>query len=331
MAGAGQCQSLSDTDADDECRGGLPFQPEFSIRPTESDEFFAKFGFAAGNGLNEASPFVIAPWAADLEDDVKNINGRNRDYLLTVWYKHTASFSAENHLGATFGIIDATDYLDDNAYSNDEYTQFMNGALVNGPHVFLPSYDAGAVAEWDVGAWSFRGVYMNVGENDDGNNYNFWGVQGGYTVETDLGEGTYRILIDGTSAAFLDPDGTSKEKLGALNLSFDQELGDVLGAFIRFGWQKDDAAADYDALYSGGLNILGTPWGREDDNIGLGYAYLNGGNLDVNNSHVGEAYYRAVIGEYFAVTADIQYMRDKNKEGDSPKGWIFGLRAAAEF
>jgi porin len=87
--------------------------------------FFIKFGFAAGNGLDEISPFVIAPWAADLEDDVKDINSRNRDYLLTAWYKHTFQINANNSLARTGGLIDGTDYLDKNAFANDECIQFI--------------------------------------------------------------------------------------------------------------------------------------------------------------------------------------------------------------
>ena len=87
LSGAYQYQGV---DGDDnKGRGAIPFQPEFSFRPTEQDEIFTGFGFGAGNGLNGVTDFNLAPWAADLEDDVKDINGRNRDYLLTVWYKHT--------------------------------------------------------------------------------------------------------------------------------------------------------------------------------------------------------------------------------------------------
>ena len=79
VSGAYQYQSVDDpSDVDNAGRGALPIQPEFSFRPTERDEVFDKFGFAAGNGLNEKSPFVLASWGADLEDDVKDINGRHR-------------------------------------------------------------------------------------------------------------------------------------------------------------------------------------------------------------------------------------------------------------
>ena len=74
IAGAYQYESVSGPSvADDFGRGALPIQAEVSIKPTETDEMFFKFGFAAGNGLNtEKHLFALAPWAADLEDDVKD-------------------------------------------------------------------------------------------------------------------------------------------------------------------------------------------------------------------------------------------------------------------
>ena len=42
LSGAMQCQSLSDEgtqDADDQCQGAVPLQPEFHLRLTEDDKF----------------------------------------------------------------------------------------------------------------------------------------------------------------------------------------------------------------------------------------------------------------------------------------------------
>lgn len=335
LAGAYQYQSVDadvgEVENDNAGRGALPFQPEFSLRPTEKDMIFAKFGFAAGNGLNEISPFVLAPWAADLEDDVKDINGSNRDYLLTAWYKYTFQFGEGHTLGLTGGLIDSTDYLDENAYSNDEYTQFMNEALANGANAFLPSYDIGGAIEWEVSKIGVKGVVMNSGENDDGNDYLFYGIQFGYTLNTSLGEGNYRILGVGASEDFLDPQGINKESRLAFSLSLDQEFGDIIGGWVRIGRQDDDAAVIFESLYSGGINISGKLWGREDDNIGIGYGYLSGGNLDIDNTQVAELYARFALNDYFAITPDIQYMRDKYTNGNNIDGFIYGLRVAVEF
>ncbi len=235
--------------------------------------------------------------------------------------------------GITGGIIDATDYLDENRYANDEYTQFMNEALVNGPHAFLPSYDIGGALEWEMGKLAIKGVIMGVGENDEGNAYNFYGIQAGYTLETPLGEGTYRVIVDTTSDDFSDPDDKNEESLKGVMISFDQSLGEILGAWIRFGWSDDKAIIDFKDLYSGGIDISGKLWGREQDNIGIGYAYLRGGNQDIDRTQAVEGYVRFALTEIFALTLDVQYMDDKYKEGagDDVDGWITGIRLTAEF
>ncbi len=332
LSGAYQYQLLDrDGGGTDEGGGAVPLQVEASLRPTDVDEFLVKLGFAADNGLNDETPFTISPWAADLEDDLEDINGRNRDSLLTAWYKRAFKLGPESELGLLGGLIDATDYFDDNAYSNDEYTQFMNAALVNGPNVLFPSYDIGVAVEVDLGRFGIRVVWMNIGENDNGNNFNFFGMQLGYTVSTALGEGTYRIYGAGATDEFLDLTGTSKEPRAALGLSFDQELGDIVGAFLRIVEQSDDAAINFQTLYSGGVNISGKLWRRPQDNIGMGYAYLEGGNTDIDHIHVFEVYVRFLLNDYIAVTADIQYMDETLNDGEGPRGWIPGMRLTAEF
>ena len=338
IAGEWQYQSISDAPGfDSEGRGAMVFQPEISFTPTDSDELFAKFGFGAGNGLMEEgeSPFIIAPWAADVQDDYKDISGRNRDYLLTAWYKHTFSFSEDHSLGLTGGIIDACDYMDENAFANDEFSQFMNGALVNGPNAFLPSYDIGGAIEWEISGFSLKGVAMALGTNGEEGEfeepYNFYGMQFGYNVDFGLGEGNYRLIVDTTSSGFSNVAGNKKERMTGALISCDQQLGEIIGLWIRFGVQDDEAAIDYKDIYTGGVNISGNLWGREQDNIGIGYGHLRGGNLDVDHTDVFEVYGRFALNDIFAIAGDVQYMKDSMNVGNSPDGWIFGLRATAEF
>ena len=332
LATAVQCQNLTDASGfSNTCESAVPFQPEMSFRPTDTDEVFFKFGFAAGNGLNQVTPFAIAPWVADLEDDVKNINGRDRDYLLTGWYKHNFNNGDGPNLAVSFGIIDATDYLDENVYGNDEYTQFMNSTLTNGRNVFLPSYDVGAALESVIGPWSLSGVVMDIGENDEGNNFSFYGLQAGYRLNTTLGVGNYRIIMAVTSEDFLNPAGTRLERRFSNLYSFDQAFGKLIGGWVRFGWQSEDPAIDYHTIFSGGIDIKGAAWQRHGDNIGIGYAYLHGGNLDLDKSIVTEAYYRWQLGTVLGLTADIQYQQDEYKVGQGPSGWNYGLRATAVF
>jgi len=126
--------------------------------------------------------------------------------------------------------------------------------------------------------------------------------------------------------------GDQENRMAAF-ISFDQELGDIFGAWIRFGWQDDDALINYDTLLSGGLNITGKWYGREDDNIGIGYAYLNGKN-DFDYPQVAEIYWRFVLNDYFAITADAQYMQDEydtDEDDIDIDGFILGIRGVVEF
>ena len=339
VAGIGQYQSINDAPEgyESEGRGLMVFEPEISFTPTDSDELFAKFGFGAGNGLNGEgrSPFLVPAWGGNVQDDYKDINGRNRDYLLTAWYKHTFTFSQGHSLGLTAGIIDATDYLDENAFSNDEFTQFMNAAMVNGPNAFLPSYDLGGAVEWEISGFSLKGVVMAMGSNGEEGDleepYTYYGMQVAYTLDTGLGQGNYRLIVDTTSRDFSNPAGTEKERMLCALISFDQELGEILGAWIRFGWQDDKAAIACKSVCSGGVNISGKIWGRDCDNLGIGYAHLVGGNLTDDHTDVAEIYARFALNDIFAVTGDVQYMKDSVKAGEDADGWIFGLRVTAEF
>ena len=83
LSGALQCQQLSATSTgEDACKLGIPFQPELTYRPSQHDILFLKLGFAAGNGLNDVSPFNLSTWGANLHDDVINVSGSGRSYLL---------------------------------------------------------------------------------------------------------------------------------------------------------------------------------------------------------------------------------------------------------
>ena len=337
-AGLYQYERLADAPGfESEGRAALTCEPEIAYAPTDRDELFAKFGIGAGDGLmgQGRSPFALAPYGGNVEDDYININGRSRDYLLTAWYKHTFTFGSGQKLGLTAGIIDATDYMDENAYANDEFTQFFNQALINGPNAILPSYDVGGAIEWQMDRLSVKGVAMAVGTNgEDGefeSPYNFYGIQLGYRVDSGPGEGNYRMMLNTTSRDFSNVNGEAKERQNTLLFSFDQQLGEILGGWLRFGWKNDDAATLYSDLYSGGLNISGALWGRQGDNMGIGYARIGGGNKNVNHTDVFEIYTRVAFMQFFAVTGDIQYMKDSVSEGESPEGWIFGLRLTMEF
>jgi porin len=331
LSGAIQCLNVSDdTIVDDTCKGALPFQPAFTYRTSQHDRIFLSFGFATGNGLNEVSPFNVSTWGADLEDDVININGSGRDHILELWYEHVVEFEPRNRLGMTFGILDASRYLDQNRYANDEYIQFMNPALSNAPNLFFPSYDLGVAIEWLIDTWSFTGVFMDVNQETTTDNYTFYGLQLGYLLNSSLGNGNYRVMFNGNNN-YVDPSQLGKQNNDTLIISIDQQLGKQVGIFTRLGWRLDEEAINYRAIYSGGIDIRGTAWGRLLDNIGIGIVYLEGGNSRIISTRIAEGYYRLVLNPYLAITADIQYMQDRLDNLPETEGFIYSIRATLNF
>jgi porin len=306
-----------------------------NYHPTDTDEFQITLSYAAGNGLNYLELFSLAPYADDLEDDLKDINGRNRDYLLEAWYKHIFSLSEDVSLGITGGIIDATGYIDDNNFANDEVAQFMNDIFVNNTLANLPSYDLGGVAELNISNFSIRGLVMNTKYETDEDifkNYNYYALQIGYAVDTSLGKGNYRVYGFTTNKKFQCWDGEDEDSLKGFGISADQEMGKIVGVFARAGWQNDKAVIDHDKMYSGGLNINGKLWGRENDEIGVGYAYLDGAcKGDIDHTRAVEAYVKFKLSVYNDITFDIQHIKEDIKQAEDRDGFIYGVRVNAYF
>ena len=316
---------------DSQGEGAVGLDLDIDYTPTPDDELYARLRFVTGNGLNDIWFGGLAPFSSDLEDDVKDINGSNRDYILEAWYKHRFAFGSGDHaLSLTGGIIDSAAFVDDNAYADDEMIHFMNDAFV--ARAYMPAWDTGAGAELDLGNWGVNAVWMHsrTGDAKD-NSFNYLAGQVHYHANPTLGEGTYRLWVQGTSNDFLNPAGDQLEGRTGTGISINQAVGETLGFFVRLAWQEDKAAVDYKAAYTGGLHLNGIMWGRTDDEAGLGYGYLQGGNQDIDRTGVFEAYVRFNLNRYTDITADIQYMKDDLQDASPRKAWIPGLRFVASF
>jgi hypothetical protein len=85
-------------------------------------------------------------------------------------------------------------------------------------------------------------------------------------------------------------------------------------------------------LYSGGINISGREWGREQDNIGIGCGRLDGPEQtdeSILYTQVAEGYARFGLNDYLLMTFDLQYMkRQVCKHGQrKPRGRLGRRRA----
>ncbi len=304
-------------------KGSVAADLGLNFHPTPRDEAQITLSFAAGNGLKNTfadKGFALMPNADDLEDDLKNINGRNRDYLLEAWYKHTFQLRGWE-VSPTVGIIDATAYIDDNEYANDELTQFMNDAFVNNPVAELPSYDLGAVAELSKNGFSLRGLVMNP------KGYHYYAFQAAIYGE----DGNYRLYYYRTDKAFETPSGKKDYKEG-VGFSADGPLTENLGVFLRLGTNTNTSTGDFKNFASGGVVYDGLRTLGKPSELGAGYAYLEGNEKisGIESARVGELYYKITLDEYTQLTFDLQYQKQKNTDG-TLGAWTYGVRLNASF
>lgn len=319
-------------------RGSAVIDFNISFKPYENGELFLRASFAKRDGLKAVSPFVLSPNADDLFSDLKNINGHSRDHLLELWYAHKFELQKEMSLRIQAGIIDSTAFIDDNAYANDEINQFMNAALVNNPIANRPTYDAGIALEFEWDKFHLRIIGMRS-KNDVEKKFNLAVLQTGYKLDTALGEGNYRLYVYTTDKKFPSWDGDAYKALKGFGVSFDQQLiKDTLGAFLRAGWQDDAVKTDYHKMFSFGLNLNGSVWGRKDDEIGVGYTYLKSPskNEELKHSQVFEGYVKFKLFSYKSLSSDItfdyQYICDKARKSENTKaGNIYGVRFNINF
>jgi porin len=363
LAMASQCEVVAGASGHDNCDGATSFMPQLSYTPTRQDQIQLTFNFAVGNSLNDETPFAISPWAATLRDGIIDINGSGRNYLMEAWYAHTFELAEGNSLQLTGGILDSADYLDSNAYADDPLTKFMNAAFVNSYRTLLPSYDLGTALVWNLKDWTFSAVAMHVEELDIAKvDYFFYGLQLAYHFNTRLGSGNCRLVYNSIVSNSLNQGGEGLNHITRWVISFDHELGSAVGGFIRISGLRDNALIIGSATgrYTAGLAIKGSLWRRQQDNIGIAFGYLYGPNLDATpdimggeqtdlaslaeisntpelarlingHSQVFETYYRFAVNDSLAISADLQYMSDTNSTGSRVDGWVFGVRAVADF
>lgn len=321
---AGDLEPVDDTD---QLTGVI--DGTLTYRPTNRDTFSSTASFAENNALNDEVPVSLAPFADDLEAALENVSNRDRDYLLTAWYRRDFDLGPRADFAFTGGLIDTTGYLDQNAYANDEVGQFQNDIFVNNTLLNLPSYDFGTAAEFSFGErWSATAVWFN-GETQRAagdRSFNYFGGQVGWHPTFEMGKGNYRAIAYTTDENFAAVGGGS-EQLTGFGLSLDQSLGKIVGAFARAGWQDDDAAVAHDAHVSGGMEIGGNLWGRPQDNAGVGLAYLSGADgSGIDETYAAEGYVKFGVTEWADVSLDGQYIEDNLNNAADAEALIGSVR-----
>jgi high affinity Mn2+ porin len=203
-----------------------------------------------------------------------------------------------SRLTITAGKMAITDMFDNNTYSHDPRTQFMNWALIDaGAYDYVADqkgYTGGFVAELNQKAWAMRYGYFFAPKDPNSRflDESFTG-EGGHNLELEeryniadrLGVlrilgfanvapmGSYRdTLADPALDLNIAATRTERLKYGYV-LNMEQAITDDLGLFSRFSWndgqEEISSYTDIDQSLSAGASLKGTKWDRPDDTVGL--------------------------------------------------------------
>ena len=196
------------------------------------------------------------------------------------------------------GKMAATDSFDENLYSHDPRTQFMNWSLMfNGAWDYpanVRGYTYGGSIELNRKTWAFRyGLFAEPFEANGAMidphilraNGHVWELEERYTIGEKAGKlrflaylnnarmGDYRAAI---AAMPTHPDITTVRDYSikyGFGLNWEQAITDDVGVFARAGWNDGKteswAFTEIDRTVSGGVLIKGTRWQRPNDTVGV--------------------------------------------------------------
>lgn len=208
-----------------------------------------------------------------------------------------------NRLVFSVGKFSGNDFFDDNPYSHDPRTQFMNWALWESAAWDYPAdivgFTGGAVVEWTRKNTTLRyGILMEPTEANGAHLDHHLGQAHGQILQCDYRyawgdrHGTIRSFAYWNQARMGSYAGTFgqsypadvtltrsyRSKVG-LGTSWDQELSANLGTFVRLSWNdgrtESFSFTEIDRSIAGGFRFKGGGWARPSDVAGLALA-VNG-------------------------------------------------------
>jgi len=353
-----QVSQLNGENADSPSGAGFAADLELTWKPalplTEDGQFYARVHAANGSGADRGgrdnNPVnVLLGNLNTIADDDSGEGLETGIKMLEAFY--TQGFW-DKKLQVSAGKTEQLRFLDQNAFANDQHAQFVGKPFVNSTVLDSENlYTMLAGAEFKpielvslsvVGASTSRpNVEGTPLEDTSKSKYDnvfstpFLGGQ--VTVSPKFGEleGNYRLYgwYAGYNHSKLDSDRNftgQKDKGWGIGVSADQQVTPMIGLFGRFAWNNDDVyVVGWEA--SGGVNLKGLIPGRDEDNLGLGFAALTPGDRYSENDpeyHL-ELYYRIAVTENLAFTPDVQYVW--NPGGDSDNDGVFAGMLRGEF
>lgn len=253
----------------------------------------------------------------------------------------------QDRLTLTAGKIDLTNYFDTNVYANNKKDDFLSVSFTNTAVLSNPANGPGVRARYVIVPDL---LYAEAGAINGDRNANtkttdkfFEDVYGigeiGLTPKIFGRQGNYRFwaFADGAAQEFNESGIHRRFTSFGTGLSFDQELADWLGAFVRVGYRdSDNLNYSTQAAWTAGFQLMKLIPGRSNDVIGFGYGEIRPikravATRPVHQEGRFEAYYRWHFADNLHFSPFIQYVEDRQGAARENDFWIFGARLHLNF
>lgn len=357
-------------------------------------ELYVNPEVAAGRPLSDLTGFAGFP-----NGELARTSGSSpKLYLARLFVRQSIGFgggrqvveSDQNQLGGlvdarrlviTAGMFPLVDVFDDNAYSHDPRTQFMNWSMVtHGSFDFAADargYSRGVAIEWFDLGWAVRiGRFMMPHESNGLSLNRALARSHGDQIELEreyelAGQpGKLRLLAwrnravmggfddalafaGGGGPPAVDTVRRDQSKSG-WGINVEQSLGELGGAFLRFGRNDDRTEAyaytEIGGSLSGGVLLAGRNWGREHDSAGIALArntlsaahqrylaagglgfFIGDGQLNYRPERIVELFYSAGVLPRVWLSVNAQRVFAPAYNADRGPATVVGLRLHTNF
>jgi carbohydrate-selective porin OprB len=256
-----------------------------------------------------------------------NIAGSDRFAVRQLWWEHRF---ADDALIVTFGKLRARSYYNGNRFANSTGTQFFSQPFSANRTVRFPQDGLGLNARVTLSEL----IYVTAGFQDANSSVTktgfdtfgdgdfFSAVEVGLTPEFEgLGRGIYRFTLWHTDASVRSGEGAG------FTVSFDQDMGESLGLFLRYGYGDPDAAR-IEHLLAGGL-VVRNPFAMTGDLFGVGLSWDRPDSA-AGSEYAFETFYRFQLTTHLQITPSF-LLAINPVNSDSDLVGVFGIRARVLF
>jgi len=261
----------------------------------------------------------------------------DKDWILTnLYWQHKMLGGKLNYV---VGQIDNTDFVDLYGMINPQ-TAFSNLNFTTNPSIGIPDQGFGAyggAALGDnfyvvAGLMDARAVPDEPGDSLDDffdENEYFKSIEIGYTTSFE------RRYFDNIHFVYWESDeqtddqgGVSEAKGDGWTFSATHFFDDKYMPFLRYGDSDGGGGALYEEVLTVGLGIYDWDSGEL---FGVGLSKSTPSELTIapglDDQFTAEVFYRFMLSKHFAITPDLQYIKDPALNPDDDSIWIAGVRA----